>query len=102
STDSFPQFIPVRQQFPAPAFPDFRLQLDEELPKLKPRLKAGARIAVGVGSRGISNLQAVVERVLAFLKASGTHPFIVPAMGSHGGATSEGQIELLGEYGVTE
>jgi hypothetical protein len=102
STDSFPRFIRVRQQFPAPAFPDFRLQLDDELPKLKPRLKAGARIAVGVGSRGISNLQLIVERVLAFLKAAGTQPFVVPAMGSHGGATPEGQIELLAEYGITE
>jgi hypothetical protein len=102
SLDSFPRLIPVRQEFPAPEFPDFRVQLDEELPKLKPRLKAGARLAVGVGSRGISNLQAIVERVLAFLKASGTQPFVVPAMGSHGGATPEGQLELLAEYGITE
>src|SRR4029079_14797081 len=65
-------------------------------------LRRGQRIAVGVGSRGISNLQAIVRAVLSELQAMGVQPFIVPAMGSHGGATPEGQTTLLGEYGISE
>jgi hypothetical protein len=94
--------MPVRQNFPAPPPIDVRQVLQAQLPRLAPQLKAGARIAVGVGSRGISNLQPVVAGVVDFLKAAGTKPFIVPAMGSHGGATPQGQLELLSEYGITE
>src|SRR6185369_12163223 len=65
------------------------------------RVRPGAHIAVGVGSRGISNLQEIVRQVIEFFQQAGAHPFIVPAMGSHGGATPEGQTELLGEYGIT-
>src|SRR5262245_41480465 len=92
----------VRQKFPAPPPVDIGQALRAQLPGLAPRLKSGARIAVGVGSRGISNLQPVVAGVVDFLKAAGTKPFIVPAMGSHGGATPPGQLELLAEYGITE
>src|SRR5262245_55432504 len=102
SLPAFPLLMPVRQNFPAPPAIDLPRALETELQVLRPRLKAGARIAVGVGSRGISNLQPVVSGVLAFLKAVGAQPFLVPAMGSHGGATPEGQIELLSEYGITE
>lgn len=59
-------------------------------------------IAVGVGSRGIASLQAIVRTVIAELRAAGFEPFIVPAMGSHGGATPDGQRQLLGDYGITE
>jgi hypothetical protein len=55
-----------------------------------------------VGSRGISNLQRIVSGVVKEIKAFGATPFIVPAMGSHGGATPEGQVGLLAEYGITE
>ncbi len=65
------------------------------------QVKPGARIAVGVGSRGISNLRAIVKATLDGLAAAGARPFIVPAMGSHGGATPEGQTAVLAEYGVT-
>ncbi len=67
-----------------------------------PRLKPGATVAVGVGSRGLDNLVFVVKTVVAELKAQGLKPFIVPAMGSHGGATAEGQRQVLADYGVTE
>ena len=70
--------------------------------KVRPRLKPGGRVAVAVGSRGISHLQTIVASVLDLLKAAGAQPFIVPAMGSHGGATPQGQTDLLAEYGVTE
>lgn len=66
------------------------------------RPQPGSRVAIGVGSRGLCNLSLVVREVISSLKLLGCHPFIVPAMGSHGGATSEGQLEILEEYGITE
>jgi hypothetical protein len=63
---------------------------------------SGKRIAVAVGSRGIASLKEIVQAVCGWLKAQGAHPFIFPAMGSHGGATAEGQRKILEEYGVTE
>ncbi|HKP95572.1 MAG TPA: DUF2088 domain-containing protein [Fibrobacteria bacterium] len=63
---------------------------------------AGKRIAIGVGSRGITDLQPMVRRVVERVKAAGASPFIVPAMGSHGGATAEGQLEVLASLGITE
>ena len=62
----------------------------------------GKRIAVGAGSRGIDRIAEVVGAVVATLKARGARPFIVPAMGSHGGGTAEGQVELLDSYGISE
>jgi len=59
-------------------------------------------VAVGVGSRGIANLSTIVRATLDVLREVGAKPFIVAAMGSHGGATPEGQRELLAEYGVSE
>src|SRR5439155_16237186 len=66
------------------------------------RLKSGDGVAVGVGSRGIANLSTIVRATLDILLEAGTKHFIVAAMGSHGGATAEGQRELLAEYGVSE
>jgi hypothetical protein len=62
----------------------------------------GKRLAVTVGSRGIANLKEIVQAVCGWLKAQGAQPFIFPAMGSHGGATAEGQRKILEDYGVTE
>jgi hypothetical protein len=93
------KMIPVRQKFPVSQPLDVRASLRRDF---KPSVKPGARIAVGAGSRGITNLAAVVREVIAILKEAGANPFIVPAMGSHGGATPEGQIQILSEYGVTE
>jgi hypothetical protein len=92
----------VRQKFPASAPVDIRSTLAKEFAAVAGRVKPGARIAVAVGSRGISNLQAIVTSLLENLRGAGVQPFIVPAMGSHGGATPEGQTELLAEYGITE
>lgn len=65
-------------------------------------VKPGAQIAVAVGSRGITDILPIVETVVAELRASRLQPFIIPAMGSHGGATAEGQAEILAEYGISE
>jgi len=62
----------------------------------------GRRIAVAVGSRGIASLQEIVRAVCGWLKAQDAQPFIIPAMGSHGGGTAEGQRQILASYGITE
>lgn len=100
--NSQPRILRVRQIFPQPPPLDLRATVDSEFAKLRPRIKPGARIAVGVGSRGITNLSAIVAAVLEQLRAAGATPFIIPAMGSHGGATPEGQREVLATYGITE
>jgi hypothetical protein len=76
-----------------------RLDLDAAIGRIVPA--AGRRIAIGVGSRGITDLQAMVRRLVDRVKRAGASPFIVPAMGSHGGATPEGQLEVLASLGIT-
>ena len=66
------------------------------------RIRPGMRIAVTAGSRGIRNVDEITRSVVSFVRSRGAFPFIVPAMGSHGGATAEGQRELLAGYGITE
>lgn len=94
-----PRMIPVRRTLP----PAARLHVAETVrAALRPSLPPGASVAVGVGSRGITQLAEIVEAAVGRLRELGLKPFIVPAMGSHGGATPEGQVGLLAEYGVTE
>ena len=71
-------------------------------PEVRAKVKPGMTIAVGCGSRGIANIADCAKQVIAELKALGAKPFIFPAMGSHGGATAEGQREVLEGYGITE
>jgi hypothetical protein len=78
------------------------VQQEFKAQKVLSRLQPSAQIAVGVGSRGISNIRSIVAAVLDELKSAGAKPFIIPAMGSHGGATPEGQIGVLESYGITE
>ena len=66
------------------------------------RIRPGMRIAITAGSRGIRNVDEITRSVAACVRAHGAEPFIVPAMGSHGGATAQGQKELLAGYGITE
>lgn len=80
---------------------DTLLREEFERTSIAAELKPGMRIAVGVGSRGISNLAQIVTTVLNLIRESGAEPFIVPAMGSHGGATPSGQQNILAEFGVT-
>jgi hypothetical protein len=92
----------ARQKYPESPPLDIPAAVARGFAGLSGRIKPGSRIAVGVGSRGISNLQTIVSAVIDQLKRAGAKPFIIPAMGSHGGATPEGQKEILAEYGVTE
>lgn len=99
-----PQMVRIRQNFPADALPDVAAALRDELraPAIAGRIRSGARIAVAVGSRGMADLPLVVRGVVDELRARGAEPFVVPAMGSHGGATAEGQTAVLAALGVTE
>ena len=74
-------------------------QLDRE--PFRSKVRPGMEIAVTAGSRGIANVDIITKAVVDFVKSRGATPFIVPAMGSHGGATAEGQLEILAGYGIT-
>ena len=63
-------------------------------------VRPGMRVALSVGSRGIAELPVLVAAIAARVRACGAEPFVVPAMGSHGGATAEGQLAVLAEYGL--
>ncbi|MEW6306534.1 MAG: lactate racemase domain-containing protein [Verrucomicrobiota bacterium] len=102
SLPAFPRMMRLRQRFNLPPPVDIAAALEAEWPKVAARIQPGNRIAVAVGSRGITNLQRIVAGVIERVRAAGATPFIVPAMGSHGGATPQGQMELLAEYGITE
>jgi len=71
-------------------------------PDLGDYIKQGQRIAITCGSRGIANVPVITKAIVDFVKSRGAKPFVVPAMGSHGGATAEGQKTLIESYGVTE
>ncbi len=99
----FPRVATVWQRFPRPrvesieqAVTDSFRQVHSSLPSLQ-----GKEIAVAVGSRGIARLDEIVRATLATLDAAGARPFLVPAMGSHGGATAQGQERILEGYGVS-
>ena len=97
-----PSMLCVRQRFETTFPPDMEAAIGKGFEAIRPQLKPGMRVALGVGSRGISNLSEIVLLIVQELKRAGTKPFIIPAMGSHGGATAEGQVALLAGYGVTE
>ena len=99
-----PRMARVRQIFAADAITDVEAELRAQLrlPHIAQTIRRGTRIAVGVGSRGLAELPLLARVVVDELKAAGAAPFIVPAMGSHGGATNEGQKALLAALGVTE
>ena len=100
----YPKMYALRQTFDRVREDDVRAAVKRETDRLAPRLrvKHGARVAITVGSRGIRNIAAIARAVVDSVKALGGQPFIFPAMGSHAGATAEGQAAVLHHYGVTE
>jgi hypothetical protein len=98
----FPRLLPVRQKFDAPQVHDVAAATRQALEPLRDRVRAGMRIALTAGSRGIRDKPEVVRATGEWLRSLGADPFVVPAMGSHGGATADGQVELLASLGVTE
>ena len=101
---TLPPMFMVRQNFEVPPQLDIEAAVDAEWDRLTAPLgiSSAARVAVGVGSRGIDNLARVTRKVVEKLRLAGAEPFVIPAMGSHGGASAAGQIEVLAERGVTE
>ena len=94
----------VRQRFPDRRLAEVGAHARRELEAsgLASRLQPGARVAIGVGSRGIANIDAIVNSVVQYWRAHDMAPFIFPAMGSHGAATPEGQADVLARFGITE
>jgi hypothetical protein len=95
---------PLRQTAPQPALTDVAGEVRRQWhdSRVAGRIRRGSRVAVGVGSRGIANLSTIVRATLDSLRDLGAQPFVVAAMGSHGGATAAGQRQLLAEYGISE
>ncbi|MEI6448897.1 MAG: lactate racemase domain-containing protein [Actinomycetes bacterium] len=99
-----PAFRLIEQRFSVPAAVDAIAAVDSQWSALPAALgrRPGSEIAVAVGSRGIARIDEIVRTVIENLKRAGHHPFIVPAMGSHGGGTAEGQAAVLASLGITE
>lgn len=99
-----PRMVRVRQHFPADVESDVVAAVSRELckPEIAALLKPGMKIAVAVGSRGMAEIPQIARAVVAELRKIGTAPFLVPGMGSHGGATAEGQLAVLAGLGITE
>ena len=100
----FPQIFRVRQNFPRPRVADVTGEVHAQFGRLGLRrlIQSGQSVAITAGSRGIANIAAILQAAVQHLKVLGARPFLVPAMGSHGGGTAEGQVEVLASYGVTE
>ena len=100
----FPSFYRIQQHFDDTSMKDVAQAVRDEFANFKPgtKIRDGQRVAVGVGSRGTHDLKILVETVVECLRAMQLEPYIIPAMGSHGGATAEGQAQVLAELGITE
>ena len=99
-----PRMVKIRQAFPAEELTDVEAAVHRELlnARVLELIKPEMRVAVAVGSRGVAGLSTIVRVVVEAIKGRGGRPFIVPSMGSHGGATAAGQIEVLANLNVTE
>ena len=99
-----PDMYLVRQHFPRDGIADvpgyLRQRLDRE--DLKARIKPGMRVVLTGSSRQVANMPVILRELAVFVKDLGAQPYIIPAMGSHGGATAQGQREILESYGITE
>lgn len=99
-----PRMAKVRQKFPRPRIEDIEATVREQCERgeIAQSLSPGMSVAITAGSRGISGISKVIRSLVAVVREAGAEPFIVPAMGSHGGATAEGQEQLLAGFGVTQ
>ena len=98
------RLVPILQEFPDRSLPDVakavRRQMEEA--DWTRQVPPGSRIAIGVGSRGIRNMDTIAKGVVDYWKSRDVRPFIVPVMGSHGAATAQGQADVLAHYGINE
>ena len=95
------KFTKIRQQFACESIADIEQTVHQQVTS-KLKIPARASIAITVGSRGINNIARLAKATVEAVRAKGGNPFIIPAMGSHGGATAEGQLEILASYDVSE
>lgn len=106
STIELPRMVKVKQLLDGSHFDPAEIpaivhaQLDR--PEMRERIRPGMSVAITCGSRGVANIAIITKAIVDFVKECGGVPFVFPAMGSHGGATAEGQIGILTGYGVTE
>lgn len=101
---NLPKMVHVKQRFDAEQILDVEEMIQEKFTQheVQNDIRKNMKIAIAVGSRGIDRIHLIVKAVVSQLKRYGAQPFVVPAMGSHGGATAEGQIEILKYLGVEE
>lgn len=101
---ALPRMVRVRQKFPDARLTDIGASVREALDRdaIRRQIRPGMKIAVACGSRGVTDIDQVVRHVVRALQEAGAEPFVFPAMGSHGGATAEGQRKVLAQLGVTE
>jgi len=94
----------VQQNFPDRRISDIPGEIARQLSAsaFASRVRPGGKVAIGVGSRGISHIATIVRSVVDYFKSHGLQPFIFPAMGSHGAATAQGQADVLAHYGIRE
>lgn len=99
-----PLMIRVRQQLPSERLADVPAEVERQLAQLRlnDKVRPGQTVAITVGSRGIAGIAEITRAIVRHFLALGAKPFIVPAMGSHGGGTAAGQREVIEGYGVTE
>ena len=101
---NYPHMYHIRQVFDAPKVLNAKEALSWELESIQAAslVKDGARIAITAGSRGIANMDRILRHLVQFLKENSAEPFLIPAMGSHGGGTAEGQLGILKSLKITE
>ena len=100
---AIPRMVRVKQIFDPQCLNDIPAEMAAQFDRaeVKASIKPGMRVIVTAGSRGIANLALIIREIVTFLKKQGAEPIVIPAMGSHGGSTAEGQLAVIHEYGVT-
>ena len=100
----YPEIFRIRQKFDRPVIDNIPAEVEAELSRLNlgAAIQPGQSVAITAGSRGIANIHIIIKSIVSHLKGLGAEPFVVPAMGSHGGATAEGQQHIVEGYGITE
>ncbi|MDP7206416.1 MAG: lactate racemase domain-containing protein, partial [Pirellulaceae bacterium] len=100
----YPNIFRLRQLFDAPEVSDIAGEVENQLSRLQlaGKIQPGQTVAISAGSRGIANIHIIIKAVADHIRSLGAEPFIVPAMGSHGGGTAEGQQGIIEGYGITE
>jgi len=101
---SYPLMFRLRQRWDVPHVDDVAAEVHAQLKRLDlaGKVKPGQSVAISAGSRGVANVHRIVRSIVEHFRRLGARPFVVPAMGSHGGGTAEGQRQVVESYGITE